>query len=119
MDQTILLVTIVALLVVLIILVVYALVRSQPKVSMIYNYDFCEKKGLIKDSTKVVFKARVVINNIPQGEPIILGTHEFSEIDNERLTLLIQKQVMPLLKEATNLTEAVSKIGVLQNIKLK
>lgn len=79
--------------------------KRKSQLNYLYTYDICENKGYFKDKTKVIFKARLMINNIPYGDPIILGTHEFSEVDPERLKDLIQTQLIPLMKETSRLIE--------------
>lgn len=81
--------------------------KRQRPVKFVYTYDVKKEKGVFKDKTKVVFKANMMINDVPCGDPIILGTHEFSEIDDEKLDKFIQQQLLPLLKETTNLTNSI------------
>ncbi len=84
--------------------------RRQRPVKFVYTYDVKKEKGVFKDKTKVIFKANMMINDVPCGEPIILGTHEFSEIDDEKLDKFIQLQLLPLLKETTNLTNSIGRL---------
>jgi hypothetical protein len=84
--------------------------KRQKPVKFVYTYDIKKEKGVFKDKSKVVFKANMLINDVPYGEPIVLGTHEFSETDDEKLDKLIQLQLIPLLKETTNLTNSIGRL---------
>lgn len=88
--------------------------KSKSQLNYLYSYDICKNRGYFKDKTKVIFKARLMINNVPHGDPIILGTHEFSEVDPERLKDLIQTQLIPLMKETSRLMEAGNQSGNLK-----
>ncbi len=80
--------------------------KTHKPVKFIYTYDIKKEKTVFKDKSKVVFKAYMIINDIPYGEPKILGVHEFSETDDEKLDKLIQQQLIPLLKETTKLANS-------------
>jgi len=110
LDQNLLLLIILGILVLILLILILNYFKNNNQIKIIYSYDLIEDKGLFKDRTKVTFKAHLLINKVPHGEPIIIGTHEFIESDRSKLETLIQGQLIPLLKEATNLTDAVNKL---------
>lgn len=110
MDQNVILLLILAVSITILIILLLNYFKKDSQIKILYSYDISEDKGLFKDRTKVTFKAHLLLNKVPHGEPIILATHEFIESDRTKLEKLIQEQLIPLLKEATNLTEAINKL---------
>jgi hypothetical protein len=98
------------------ILLLTSLFKKNKNVKFVHSCDVIKQKGMFSYKAKVVLKATMFINDVPYGEPIILSTHELSEVDDEKVALFIQTQIIPLISETANLASSVNKLTSIKSL---
>ena len=98
------------------VLLMASLFKKNKNIKFVHSCDVTKQKGLFSYKAKVVLKATMFINDVPYGEPIILSTHELSEVDDEKLALFIQTQLIPLISETANLANSVNKLASIKSL---